>query len=343
MNVDREVTLSNFVACRDMATTVTVTGAAGQIGYALLFRIASGQLLGPDKPVHLNLLEIPQAVKAAEGTALELFDSAFPLLAGIDIYDDAKQAFEGTNIALLVGARPRTKGMERADLLEANGGIFKPQGEAIAAGAADDVKVLVVGNPANTNALIAMSNADGVPSERFTAMTRLDHNRAVGQLAQKTGAQVSEITNMAVWGNHSPSMYPDLFNAKVRGERAWDAVDDESWVADEFIPRVGKRGAEIIEARGASSAASAASAAVDHVHDWVNGTPEGDWVSMAIPSDGSYGVAEGIISSFPVTCSGGEYSIVQGLDVPDFSQQKIDATVKELTDEREAVSGLGLV
>src|ERR1700710_159747 len=268
-----------------MSTNVTVTGAAGQIGYALLFRIASGQLLGPDTKVRMKLLEIPQAVKAAEGTALELFDSAFPLLAGVDVFDDPKQAFAGANVALLVGARPRTKGMERADLLEANGGIFKPQGEAIAAAAASDVKVLVVGNPANTNALIAMSNADGVPRERFTAMTRLDHNRAVGQLAAKTGADVSEITNMAVWGNHSPSMYPDLFNAKVRGERAWDAVGDEAWVADEFIPRVGKRGAEIIEARGASSAASAANAAIDHVYDWVNGTAVGDWVSMAVPSD----------------------------------------------------------
>jgi malate dehydrogenase len=326
-----------------MATTVTVTGAAGQIGYALLFRIASGQLLGPDTPVHLKLLEIPDAVKAAEGTALELFDSAFPLLADIDIYDDAKQAFEGTNIALLVGARPRQKGMERADLLEANGGIFKPQGEAIAAGAADDVKVLVVGNPANTNALIAMSNADGVPSERFTAMTRLDHNRAVAQLAQKTGAAVSEITNMAIWGNHSPTMYPDLFNAKVRDERAWDAVNDEAWVADEFIPRVGKRGAEIIEARGASSAASAASAAIDHVYDWVNGTGDGDWVSMAVPSDGSYDVPEGIISSFPVTTSGGEWQIVRGLDIPDFSRERITKTVNELQEERDAVSKLGLV
>ena len=326
-----------------MPTNVTVTGAAGQIGYALLFRIASGQLLGPDEQVNLRLLEIPDAVKAAEGTAMELDDCAFELLSSIDIFDDAKAAFDGTNIALLVGARPRTKGMERADLLEANGGIFKPQGEAINAGAADDIKVLVVGNPANTNALIAQSNAPDVPKERFTAMTRLDHNRAIAQLAKKTGAAVSDITNMAVWGNHSPTMYPDLFNAKIKGERAWDVVNDEAWVTDEYIPTVGKRGAAIIEARGASSAASAASAAIDHVHDWVLGTPEGDWVSMAIPSDGSYGVAEGIISSFPVTCSGGEYSIVQGLDVPDFSQQKIDATVKELTDEREAVSGLGLV
>jgi malate dehydrogenase len=322
---------------------VTVTGAAGQIGYALLFRIASGQLLGPDTPVHLNLLEIPQAVKAAEGTAMELEDCAFPLLAGVDIHDDPKSAFDGVNIALLVGARPRTKGMERADLLEANGGIFKPQGEAINAGAADDVKILVVGNPANTNALIAMRNAPDVPRERFTAMTRLDHNRAVAQLARKTGAAVSDITNMAVWGNHSPTMYPDLFNARVRGERAWDVVGDEAWVAGEFIPTVGKRGAAIIEARGASSAASAAGAAIDHVFDWVNGTAEGDWVSMAVHSDGSYGVEEGLISSFPVTTAGGEWKIVQGLDVPDFSRERIDATVKELADERDAVDGLGLI
>ncbi|HYI17064.1 MAG TPA: malate dehydrogenase [Solirubrobacteraceae bacterium] len=324
-------------------TKVTVTGAAGQIGYALLFRIASGHLLGPGKPVHLNLLEVPQAVKAAEGTALELFDCAFPLLAGVDIFDDAAAAFDGANIALLVGARPRTKGMERADLLEANGAIFKPQGEAIAAGAASDIKVLVVGNPANTNALIAQRHADGVPAERFTAMTRLDHNRAVAQLADKTGAAVSDVTHMAVWGNHSPTMYPDLFNAKVKGERAWDAVGDEAWVADTYIPRVGKRGAEIIEARGASSAASAANAAIDHVHDWVNGTPEGDWVSMAVTSDGSYGVAEGIISSFPCRTAGGEYEIVQGLDVPAFSQQRIDKTVEELVGERDAVQKLGLV
>jgi malate dehydrogenase len=321
---------------------VTVTGAAGQIGYALLFRIASGQMLGPDTPVHLKLLEIPQAVKAAEGTALELFDCAFPLLAGIDVYDDATQAFDGTNVALLVGARPRSKGMERADLLEANGGIFKPQGQAIAAGAAGDVKVLVVGNPANTNALIAQSNADGVPAERFTAMTRLDHNRAVAQLAQKTGASVSDVTNMVVWGNHSPTMYPDLFNAKVRGERAWDVVGDESWVADEYIPRVGKRGAEIIEARGASSAASAANAAIDHVHDWVLGTGD-EWVSMAVRSGGQYGVEEGIISSFPVRCANGEWEIVEGLDVPDFSRERIDRTVNELVEERDAVRQLGLV
>src|ERR671923_20825 len=323
--------------------TVTVTGAAGQIGYALLFRIASGQMLGPDTRVHLKLLEIPQAVKAAEGTALELFDCAFPLLAGIDVTDDLEQAFDGCNVALLVGARPRTKGMERADLLEANGGIFKPQGEAIAANAASDVKVLVVGNPANTNALIAMSNADGVPRERFTAMTRLDHNRAVAQLAERTGAPVSDISHMAVWGNHSPTMYPDLFNAKVRGERAWDVVGDETWVADEFIPRVGKRGAEIIEARGASSAASAANAAVDHVRDWVLGTPDGDWVSMAVPTDGSYGVEEGIISSFPCRTRDGQWEIVEGLDVPDFSRERIERTVNELKEERDAVKGLGLV
>jgi malate dehydrogenase len=322
---------------------VTVTGAAGQIGYALLFRIASGQLLGPDTPVHLSLLEIPQAVKAAEGTAMELEDCAFPLLAGIDIHDDARRAFDGVNIGLLVGARPRTKGMERADLLEANGGIFKPQGEAINAGAADDVKILVVGNPANTNALIAMRNAPDVPRERFTAMTRLDHNRAVAQLAKKTGAAVSDITNMGVWGNHSPTMYPDLFNAKVRGERAWDVVGDEAWVAGEFIPTVGKRGAAIIEARGASSAASAAAAAIDHGYDWVNGTAEGDWVSMAVHSDGSYGVEEGLISSFPVTTSGGEWKIVQGLDVPEFSRERIDATARELTEERDAVDALGLI
>src|ERR687890_463986 len=275
-----------------MATNVTVTGAAGQIGYALLFRIASGQLLGPDTPVRLKLLEIPAAVRAAEGTAMELDDCAFPLLRGIDITDSPREAFDGTNIALLVGARPRTKGMERADLLEANGGIFKPQGEAINEHAGDDVKVLVVGNPANTNALIAMSAASDVPRERFTAMTRLDHNRAIAQLASKAGAAVSDITNMTVWGNHSPSMFPDLFNAKVGGRTAAEVVDDEAWYADTYIPTVGKRGAAIIEARGASSAASAANAAIDHVRDWVLGTPDGDWASMGVVSDGSYGVPD---------------------------------------------------
>ncbi len=322
---------------------VTVTGAAGQIGYALLFRIASGQMLGPDTPVQLNLLEIPAAVKAAEGTAMELDDCAFPLLHRVEIFDDPKLAFEGTNIALLVGARPRGPGMERADLLEANGGIFKPQGEAINAGAADDVKVLVVGNPANTNALIAMSNAPDVPRERFTAMMRLDHNRAKIQVANKLGKPVSSVTNMTAWGNHSPSQYPDLVNAKVDGESVWDQVDDEAWIADEYIPRVGKRGAEIIDARGASSAASAANAAIDHVHDWVLGTADGDWVSMAVPTDGSYGIGEGIICGMPCECSGGEWSVVQGLDVPDFSRERIDKSVLELQEERDAVANLGLV
>src|SRR5919197_1890982 len=322
---------------------VTVTGAAGQIGYALVFRIASGQMLGEDNPVELRLLEIPDAMGAAEGTAMELVDCAFPLLREIDITDDPKDAFDGCNVALLVGAKPRTKGMERADLLEANGGIFKPQGEALSEHAADDVRVLVVGNPANTNCLIALSNAGDIPRERFNAMMRLDHNRAVGQLANKLGAPVSEVTNMSVWGNHSPSMYPDLVNARVRGESAWDAVDDQAWIADEFIPRVGKRGAEVIEARGASSAASAANAAIDHVHDWILGTADGDWVSMAVPSDGSYGVEEGLISSFPCRTSGGEWEIVQGLDVPDFSRERIDRTVGELKEERDAVQKLELV
>ena len=322
---------------------VAVTGAAGQIGYALLFRIASGHLLGPDTPVALSLLEIPQAVKAAEGTAMELDDCAFPLLQAIDIHDDPKAAFDGVNVALLVGARPRTKGMERADLLEANGGIFKPQGEALAAGAADDIKVLVVGNPANTNALIAMSNAPDIPSERFTAMTRLDHNRAIAQLAKKTGSTVEEINRMGVWGNHSPTMFPDLYNARIDGVSAYEVVNDHAWYENDFLPTVGKRGAAIIEARGASSAASAASAAIDHVFDWVNGTPEGDFVSMAVPSDGSYGVPEGIISSFPCSCAAGEWSIVQGLEITDFAQSKIDATVAELEGERDAVKGLGLV
>ncbi|EIE99085.1 malate dehydrogenase [Saccharomonospora glauca] len=322
---------------------VTVTGAAGQIGYALLFRIASGQLLGQDKPVRLRLLEIPQAVKAAEGTALELEDGAFPLLAGIDIFDDPKQAFEGANIALLVGARPRTKGMERGDLLEANGGIFKPQGEAINAGAADDIKVLVVGNPANTNALIAKAHAPDVPAERFTAMTRLDHNRAIAQLAKKLGVSVSDIKKMTIWGNHSATQYPDIFNAEVKGQNAAEAVNDREWLENEFIPRVAKRGAEIIEARGASSAASAANAAIDHIYNWVNGTPEGDWVSMGVPSDGSYGVPEGLISSFPVVCKNGSYEIVQGLEINEFSRARIDASVAELVEERDAVTKLGLV
>src|SRR5918992_2286425 len=324
-------------------TVVTVTGAAGQIGYALLFRIASGQMLGPETPVHLNLLEIPDAVKAAEGTAMELDDCAFPLLRGIDIHDDPNQAFDRTEVALLVGARPRTKGMERSDLLEANGGIFKPQGEAIAAHADDSVRVLVVGNPANTNALIAMSNASGMPPERFTAMTRLDHNRALAQLAKKAGCLVSDITHMGVWGNHSPTMYPDLFNARVKGRIAAEVVNDQDWLENDFIPTVGKRGAAIIEARGASSAASAANAAIDHVRDWVQGTPDGDWVSSSLPSDGSYDIEEGIICSFPATSDGTDWKIVEGLEVGDFSREKIDASVDELKSERDTVKDLGLI
>lgn len=327
----------------DSPVRVAVTGAAGQIGYAILFRIASGQLLGPDTPVHLSLLEIPAAVKAAEGTAMELDDSAFPLLAGVDISDDPNQAFDGVNIALLVGARPRTKGMERSDLLEANGGIFKPQGQALNDHAASDIRVLVVGNPANTNCLIAQSNAPDIPRERFTAMTRLDHNRAIAQLAAKTGTQVKDITNMTIWGNHSATQYPDVFHAKVKGENAAEVVNDQQWIESDFIPTVQKRGAAIIEARGASSAASAANAAIDHVHDWVLGTPDGDWVSMAIPTDGSYGVAEGIISSYPVTCAEGFYTIVQDLEIDAFSRSRIDATVNELREERDAVTQLGLV
>jgi malate dehydrogenase len=326
-----------------MTVNVTVTGAAGQIGYALLFRIASGQLLGPDVPVRLRLLEIPAAVKAAEGTAMELDDSAFPLLEGIDVTDDAKRAFDGTNVALLVGARPRTKGMERGDLLEANGGIFKPQGEAINAGAASDIRVLVVGNPANTNALIARSHAPDVPSERFTAMTRLDHNRALAQLSKRLDVPVSQIKKLTIWGNHSATQYPDIFHAEVGGQNAAQALNDAEWLRDTFIPKVAKRGAAIIEARGASSAASAASAAIDHVNTWVNGTPEGDWTSMAVVSDGSYGVPEGLVSSFPVVCKDGAWEIVQDLEINQFSRDRIDASVAELTEERDAVRNLGLI
>ena len=322
---------------------VAVTGAAGAIGYSLLFRIASGQMLGEDTPVHLSLLEIPQAVKAAEGTAMELDDCAFPLLSGVDIHDDPNQAFDGVSVALLVGARPRSKGMERGDLLEANGGIFKPQGQALNGHAASDLKVLVVGNPANTNCLIAQANAPDIPRHRFTAMVRLDHNRAIAQVAAKTGAAISEITKMTIWGNHSATQYPDVFNAEVSGQSAAQTIGDQSWIESDFIPTVQKRGAAIIEARGASSAASAANAAVDHVHDWVLGTPAGDWVSMAIPTDGSYGVAEGVFSGYPVTCSGGEYTIVEGLQIDDFSRARIDASVAELGEERQAVAQLGLV
>src|SRR5947209_389902 len=325
-----------------MPTNVAVTGAAGQIGYAILFRIASGQMLGPDEKVALRLLEIPDAVKAAEGTAMELVDCAFPLLSSIDISDDPREAFKGANVALLVGARPRSKGMERADLLEANGGIFKPQGEALNEVAADDVRVLVVGNPANTNALIAEQNAPDIPSERFTAMTRLDENRAVAQLANKLQVGVEEIQDLVVWGNHSPTMFPDLFNAKVRGERAVDAVDDMAWYADEYIPRIGKRGAEVIEARGSSSAASAANAAIDGVRDWMLGAD--GLRSMAVTSDGSYDVDEGLISSFPVRCTGGgNQEIAQGLEVGDFARERIDKTVGELREERDAVRKLELV
>jgi malate dehydrogenase len=322
---------------------VTVTGAAGQIGYSLLFRIASGQLLGPDTQVDLSLLEIPQAVKAAEGVAMELDDCAFPLLHSIGITDDAKTAFDGVNIALLVGARPRTKGMERGDLLSANGGIFKPQGEALNAGAASDVRVLVVGNPANTNALITRAHAKDIPADRFTAMTRLDQNRAVGQLANKLQKPVTEIRNVTIWGNHSATQYPDLFHAVVSGENAVTALDDNAWIEKEFIPTVAKRGAAIIEARGSSSAASAANAAIDHVYDWVHGTREGHWVSAAVVSDGSYGVPEGLISSFPVTAKDGKFEIVKGLEINDFSRTRIDSSVNELAEERDAVRALGLI
>lgn len=322
---------------------VTVTGAAGQIGYALLFRIASGQLLGTDIPVRLRLLEVTQGMKAAAGVALELDDCAFPLLAGVDIFDDATAAFDGANVALLVGARPRTAGMERADLLSANGGIFRPQGQAINAGAADDIRVLVVGNPANTNALIAASHAPDVPAGRFTAMTRLDHNRAHIQLAKKTGVQLTDVKRLAIWGNHSTTQYPDITHATIAGRPAADVVGDPRWVEDVFIPTVAQRGAAIIEARGQSSAASAANAAIDHVHSWVNGTPAGDWTSAGIVSDGSYGVPEGLISSFPVTSDGGEWHIVPGLDIDGFSRARIDASVAELVEERAAVQALGLI
>ena len=321
---------------------VTVTGAAGQIGYSIVFRIASGQLLGPEQPVDLRLLEIPQAMGALEGVAMELIDCSFPLLAGLDLHDHPADAFDGTNVALLVGSRPRTKGMERAELLSANGEIFTVQGKALNAVAAADVKVLVVGNPANTNCLIAMNNAPDIPRARFTSMMRLDHNRAIAQLANKLDLPVTDVSEMGVWGNHSPTMYPDLFHAKVGGRLAAGVVDDQAWIEDDFLPNVGKRGAAVIEARGASSAASAANAAIDHVRDWVAGTA-GGWVSMGVPSDGSYGVPEGLISGFPCTCANGEYSIVQGLDIDEFSQSKIDATVAELISERDTVSSQGLI
>ena len=326
---------------------VAVTGAAGQIGYSLLFRIASGAMLGPDTPVSLQLLEITPALGALEGVKMELDDCAFPLLTEIVCTDDADTAFGDADIALLVGAMPRKAGMERSDLLSANGGIFKPQGEALSRSAAPGVRVLVVGNPANTNALIAMSNASDLDPKQFTAMTRLDHNRATTQLAQRLGISVNDVSKMTIWGNHSTTQYPDLFHCEVTvdgvTQSAYEAVGDHDWIDGTYIPTVAKRGAAIIEARGASSAASAANAAIDHVRDWVQGTPEGDWVSMAIPSDGSYGVPEGIISSFPCTCSDGEWSVVQGLDIDDYSRGKIDAGAAELTDERDAVRDLGLI
>ncbi|MFE3443263.1 malate dehydrogenase [Nocardia sp. NPDC059180] len=324
---------------RTAPVTVAVTGGAGQIAYGLLFRIASGAMLGPDTPIRLRLLEIPAAVSSLEGVAMELEDGAFPLLESVDISDDPWEGFDRANIALLVGARPRTAGMERADLLAANGPIFTDQGAAINASAADDVKVLVVGNPANTNAYIAMSNAPDVPAERFTAMTRLDHNRAIAQLAKKTGAAATDIERVAIWGNHSATQYPDLTHATVAGRPAQELVDQD-WVRTDFLPTVQQRGTAIIQARGASSAASAASAAIDHIHDWALGT-SGDWVSMAVPSDGSYGVPEGLISSFPVTCAHGGYTIVPGLDIDEFSRARIDATVTELDAERTAVIDLG--
>jgi malate dehydrogenase len=323
---------------------VAVTGAAGQIGYALLFRIASGQMLGEDQPVILQLLEIPQAVGALEGVRMELEDCAFPLLAGVVCTDDADRAFEGADHALLVGAMPRKEGMERADLLSANGAIFTAQGKAISDSATSGVKVLVVGNPANTNALIAMNNASATPDRQFTAMTRLDHNRAIGQLAAKAGVPVSGVSRMTIWGNHSATQYPDVFHAEVGGKPAFEAVGgDRAWLEGEFIPTVQQRGAAVIKARGMSSAASAANAAVGHMRSWALGTPEGDWVSMAVPSDGSYGVPEGLVSGFPCTCAGGEYQIVQGLELDDFSRARIDASVAELAAERDAVAELGLV
>jgi malate dehydrogenase len=320
---------------------VTVTGAAGQIGYSLVFRVASGQLLGPNQPIDLRLLEIPQAMGALEGVAMELVDGAFPLLAGLDLHDSPEEAFDGAGVALLVGSRPRTKGMERAELLSENGKIFTVQGKALNDRAASDVKILVVGNPANTNCLIAMSNAPDIPRERFTSMMRLDHNRAVAQLANKVGAPVTDITQMGVWGNHSPTMYPDLFHAQVRGERAVDVVDDMAWVENEFLPGVGKRGAAIIEARGSSSAASAASAAIDHMSDWVDGNV--DWVSMGVPSDGSYGIPEGLICGFPCICTDGEWEIVKGLEIDEFSRAKIDSSVAELVSERDTVASQGMI
>jgi len=322
---------------------VAVTGAAGQIGYSLLFRLASGSLLGTDRPIELRLLEIEPALKALEGVVMELDDCAFPLLSGVEIGADANKIFDGVNLALLVGARPRGPGMERSDLLEANGAIFTAQGKALNSVAADDVRIGVTGNPANTNALIALSNAPDIPKERFSALTRLDHNRAISQLAKKTGAAVTDIKKVTIWGNHSATQYPDIFHAEVGGKNAAEVVNDQSWIENDFIPTVAKRGAAIIDARGASSAASAASATVDAARSWLLGSPEGDWVSMAVFSDGSYGVPEGIVSSFPVTTKDGNWSIVQGLEIDEFSRGRIDQTTAELVDERTAVTELKLI
>jgi malate dehydrogenase len=322
---------------------VAVTGAAGQIGYSLLFRLASGSLLGPDRPIELRLLEIEPALKALEGVVMELDDCAFPLLTGVEIGADANKIFDGVNLALLVGARPRGPGMERGDLLSANGAIFTAQGKALNEVAADDVRIGVTGNPANTNALIASSNAPNIPKERFSALTRLDHNRAISQLAAKTGVPVTDIKKMTIWGNHSATQYPDIFHAEIGGKSAAEVVNDQAWIENDFIPTVAKRGAAIIDARGASSAASAASATVDAARSWLLGSPEGDWVSMAVVSDGSYGVPEGLISSFPVTSDGDSWSIVPDLDLDDFSKGKIAASVAELEDERAAIRELGLI
>ncbi len=322
---------------------VAVTGAAGQIGYSLVFRIASGDLLGPDQPIILQMLEIPPAMGALDGVAMELDDCAFPLLTDMVLSDDPGTAFEGADVALLVGSRPRSAGMERQDLLEANGAIFTVQGRALNDHASDDLRVLVVGNPANTNCLIAMNSAPDVPDERFTAMMRLDHNRAMTQVAQKAGVLVTDVSRMTIWGNHSATQYPDLFHCEVRGECAAVAIDDQAWLEGEFIPTVQQRGAAIIEARGASSAASAANAAIDHVRDWALGTGEGDWVSMGVPSDGSYGVPDGLLCGLPATCADGRWSVVQGLEIDGFSRARIDASVAELEFEREMVRGLGLI
>jgi malate dehydrogenase len=322
---------------------IAVTGPAGNIGYSLVFRIASGEMLGPDQPVILQLLEIPPVLPALKGVVMELDDCAFPLLADVVQTDDPNVAFGDADIALLVGSRPRTKGMERADLLEANGAIFTAAGKALSDNAAKDIRVLVVGNPANTNALIAMNNAPNIDNQRFTAMMRLDHNRAKSQLAAKAGAHSSDVTNVTIWGNHSATQYPDIFHAKVKGKPAADAIGDQSWIEKEFIPTVQQRGAAIIEARGSSSAASAANAAIEHVRDWMLGTPANDWVSMGVPSDGSYGIPEGLMVGLPCTAKGGEWSVVQGLDLDDFSRQRVDASVAELSDEREIVGGMGLL